>query len=149
MTSICSVTFSDDWVVRLRALHAQATYAGHLEGPLTSWKNDGVIGRMLEKADMLFSNGATPVHLVPPIRTVGRTVDGYEPAGEPVPRESLPPVWCIGDFEADVVPGADGCASCLIVVWFQEAPPPVPIEPDLVALIANIPWSDLAASYWC
>jgi hypothetical protein len=79
---------------------------------------------------------------------VGRIIEGYEFAGKPVRRESLPPICCIGDFEADVVPGSDGVGSALIVVWFQEGPPPVPIEPDLVARIADIPWNNLAASHW-
>lgn len=81
-------------------------------------------------------------------RPPGPPIEGYELAGQPVLRETLPPVCCIGDFEADVMPGQDGCASGLVIVWFQATPPPVPTEPDLVNLLSQVPWNDLAISYW-
>jgi hypothetical protein len=38
--------------------------------------------------------------------------------------------------------------SGLLAVWFQEAPPPVPTEPEIVDLFSRIDWDALAASYW-
>jgi hypothetical protein len=146
-TDISKVQFSDGWSVRLRATFCQATYAGHLEGPITSRRNDAFIRKMCAKANDLF--GPKPVHLIEPERVIGRVIEGYEfVEGEPVRRETLPAVCCIGDFEGDAVPGQDGCASGLIVVWFQPAPPPVPIEPQIVDMFFRIPWDDLAVSYW-
>jgi hypothetical protein len=101
---------------------------------------------MSAKANDLF--GSKPVHIVEPERITGRAIDGYEFEGQPVRRETLPPVCCIGDFEGDVVPGEDGCASGLIVVWFQSEPPPVSIEPQIVDLLFHVPWDERAASYW-
>lgn len=144
---ICSIRFPDAWVLHVRALYSQATYMGHLEGPHTALTNDRRIRAMMHKANQLF--GDTPVHLVEPSRTAGRAIDGSAtPEGEPARRETLPAVCCIGAFEADPVPGADGCASGLLVVWFQEAPPPVPIEPEIVDLFSRIDWDAPAASYW-
>jgi hypothetical protein len=145
MSYICTVEFADGWSIRLRALFCQATYAGHLEGPITARQNDGVLRRMKGKANELF--GPKPVHLVEPERITGRLIDGDEFESRPVRRESLPPLCCIGDFEGDVIPGQDGCASGLIVMWFQSEPPPVPIEPQIVNLLFHIPWVDLAISY--
>jgi hypothetical protein len=146
MSYICNVEFANGWSVRLRALFCQATYVGHLEGPITARKNDGVLRRMSAKANDLF--GSKPVQIVEPERITGRAIDGYEFEGQPVRRETLPPVCCIGDFEGDVVPGEDGCASGLIVVWFQSEPPPVSIEPQIVDLLFHVPWDERAASYW-
>jgi hypothetical protein len=42
----------------------------------------------------------------------------------------------------------DGCVSGLIVVWSQPAPPSVPIEADLVDMLARIRSDEHAASYW-
>ena len=80
---------------------------------------------------------------------MGSIIDGYtDPDGGPVRREMLPPVCCIGAFESDPVPGADGCASGLLVVWFQDWPPPVPLEPDIVNMFSSIDWDAHAATYW-
>jgi len=87
---ISKVQFSDDWSVRLRALFCQATYAYHLEGPITQRKNDGFIRKMCAKANDLF--GPKPVHLMEPERTIGRVIEGYEAEGQPVRRETLPAI---------------------------------------------------------
>lgn len=100
---------------------------------------------MIRKASTLF--GKRPVHLLEPERTAGPIIDGYELNGQPVRREMLLPICCIGDFTADAVPGADGCASALVVVWFQLDPPPVLIEPELLNIVGDISWNDLAMSY--
>ena len=146
VTGICAVEFADGWTVHFRALYCQATYAGHLEGPHTRLSNDRLISSMTRRANTLF--GDTPVDVIPPMRTTGRIIEGYADEGQPVRQESLPPICCIEDFEADVVPGAEGCASGLIVVWFQSAPPPVPIEAELVDMLGDIRWDEHAASYW-
>lgn len=145
MSYVHSVTFPDGWVLSLRALFCQATYPDRRYVSFTRQANDRHIEALVGKASALF--GPTPVHVVPPIRTVGPVIDGYEIDGEPVRRETLPPVCCIGDFNADLVAGANRRASGLVVVWFQSEPTPVPIEPDLVNLFYDIPWDDLAASY--
>jgi hypothetical protein len=146
MTEISTVEFADGWTVRLRSLYCRATYAGHLEGAHTQRTNDHLIAATINRAIALFGN--TPVYVIPPMRTTGRIIDGYSDEGEPARRETLPPICCIGDFEADAVPVADGCASGLIVIWFQSAPPPVPLEAALVNMLGDIRWDDHAASYW-
>ena len=148
VTSICALAFPDGWVVRLRAMYTQATYAGHLEGAITARRNDEIVRKLMRKADELFGFGYIPTHLIEPARTTGTVIEGFSESGRQVRRESLPPVACIGVLDADAVPGADGCASSLIIVWFQQAPAPVPIEADLVDLLVRIPWDELAASYW-
>jgi hypothetical protein len=146
VSEICRVVFADGWTVRLRALYCQATYVGDVEGPHTRMSNDRRIHSMSHRANKLF--GETPVHVIAPARTTGPIIDGYLDQGQPVRRELLPPICCIGDFEADVVPGEDGCASGLVIIWFQAAPAPVPIEPDLVDMLGDVRWNELAASYW-
>lgn len=143
---IHSVTFPDGSVLSLRALFCQATYTDHQEGASTRQTNDARIEALAGQATALF--GPTPIHLVQPTRTLGRAIDGRGIEGEPVRRETLPPLCCIGDFEADLAAGPGRRGSGLVVVWFQSEPPPVPIEPDLVNLFHDIPWDDLAASYW-
>ncbi len=73
MASIRSVTFRDGWAVHLRALYAQATYADHLEGPITAHRNDALIRALMTKSDELFGFGHVPVHLIQPVGTVPGT----------------------------------------------------------------------------
>jgi hypothetical protein len=145
VSHICTVEFPDGWKLSLRALYTQATYADY-DGAPHSAVNNSRIQQILKKAAGLFPG--SPIHVVEPERVLGRRIDSLPRDHPALYREYLPSIACIGAFEANVVPGADGCASGLVVVWFQGTPPPVPIEPNLVDMFGDIQWDDLAANYW-
>lgn len=147
MSFIATVDFPNGEVVHLVALHAQATYAHHLEGPHTRRSNDGRIRRFREKANTMFGEWL-PVLVLEPSRTVGRVIDGYQDDGQPVRSEYLPTVCCIGEFAGGPAAGLDGCASGLIIIWFQEPPPPLPLEADIADMFSRLDWAEHAVSYW-
>src|SRR5437899_2298511 len=146
MSFIASFDMFDGRTVHLRALYAQATYAWHLEGAHTSVTNDCRIRGFVKKATLLF--GDMPAHVVPPARTTGRAIEGLGDGGDPVYREWLPPVCCIASLTSAEVDGADGCFSDLVVIWFQEEPPPVPVQPVLADIVLGLDWDAMALSYW-
>jgi hypothetical protein len=146
MTFLASIDFLDGWSVRVRGLLAQATYVNHLEGAFTPLINDRRIKAFRRKATEVF--GDRPVYVVEPSRVTGRVIEGMSYEGSPVRRETLPAVCCIADLEGEPVPGEDGCASGLILMWFQDAPPPVPLESLIVDLLSRLDWNEHAATYW-
>ncbi|MBI4952141.1 MAG: hypothetical protein HY908_08910 [Myxococcales bacterium] len=120
------------------AFHVQATYAGLLEGYPDAERNELRLGRMPDRARQLL--GALPVHVVaPPRRRVAR------PDPEDPPAEYLPACWIAASFRSDPIDRVMHGSSA-ILVWFQEAPFPMP-SPEALADLRRVDWNALAQDY--
>ncbi len=130
--------------VHLHWVEMTLTYGGLIEGVPRQRMNDELfIGRTMEQTRGKWTQ--YPVHLIPPSRTIPDNHQRFDRHG-PHPYglvEYLPPVQCIGLFEAGI-PNAE--SSCLVVIWFQDHSDTL-IHPEAATELRRIPWDDLARDF--
>lgn len=130
------ITTGNGRALDLQWIRQHRVYEGLLEGLPTEAMNRRHIEHVLQQAKS--AEGAP--HLIEPIQ---RPIpyDGVYPFGMPM---ALPEVAVIAHFRS-LAPARDAHAdgSSLVVVWFQDAFA-LPIAPEVVARLMELPWEALA-----
>ena len=117
------------------SLHCAGTYAHVYEGLPHHESNDRYLSHFRERVHRIF-HGPFPVHVVEP----PRRSDPEERSAFGEMAEYLPNYW----FAAECYKG--GMESCLVLVWFQDEPFPIPSETARAALEA-IEWDKYAEEF--
>ena len=120
--SLLAMTLKDGTRISATAIHVQATYAHLYEGLPGPESNDRYLTDFPQRVERIF-HGPSPVYVIESDRR--KTDETY--MGREV--EHLPPYWCAAEFyegSFGAGPVTLAMATCLVVVWFQYKPFPIP-----------------------
>ncbi|MCA8831390.1 hypothetical protein [Hymenobacter pini] len=127
--------------VVMKALHQAGTYSGLLEGLPTTRMNKEILRRVKDSARRIFY--AQDIFLIEPVQKLLKREKWYV-FGKPA---ILPKIQCIAElYHPQPARNHDMHFSALTVIWYQDSYA-LPIYPEVVRKLKELPWDDIAGDF--